>query len=128
MASNDVVTKADIEGLKIYIDGRLKGVEDRISGVENRITGIENRITGVEQAIGEVKTEVRINAVKIEEVKNSMNWNFATLALVVAIVGFTITLAPMFREIFREKHREKRDEEIRSMIRDEFAKLKGNPQ
>ena len=114
MASNDVVTKADIEGLKLYIDGK--------------ISGIENRIKSVEQAIGEVKTEVRINAVKIEEVKNSMNWNFATLALVVAIVGFTITLAPMFREIFREKHRERRDDEIRNIVRDEFAKLKGNPQ
>ena len=105
MASNDTaITKADIEGLKIYIDGRIKGVEDRISGIENRVTGIENRIIGVEQAISEVKTELLINAVKVEEVKNSMNWNFATLALVVAIVGFTITLAPMFREIFREKY------------------------
>ena len=107
MASNDAITKADIEGLKLYIDGR---------------------IAGVEQAISEVRTELRINAVKLEAVKHTVNWNFAILALVVAIVGFTITLAPMFREIFRDKRREKRDDEIRSMVREELAKLHSSPQ
>ena len=61
MASNDVITKADIEGLKVYIDGRIKSVEDRITGVENRITGVESRLT---EATSEIKTEGRVNAVK----------------------------------------------------------------
>ena len=111
MAGNDAITKADIEGLKLYIDGRISGVERSISEVRT-----------------ELRTEIRVNAAKIDGVKDSMNWHFTTLAIVVAIVGFTITLAPMFREIFREKHRERRDDEIRSMIRDEFAKLRGNPE
>ncbi len=121
MASNDVITKADIEGLKVYIDGRIKSVEDRITGVENRITGVESRLT---EATSEIKTEVRVNAVKIEEVKNSLNWDFATLTIVVTLVGFVITLAQMFREMFREKRRERNDDEIRRLIREEFAKLK----
>ena len=112
MASNDAITKTDIESLKVYIDGR--------------IAGIESRIAGVEQAVGEVKTELYINAVKLETVKHNVNWNFAILALVVAIVGFTITLAPMFREIFRDKRREKREDEMRRLIREELAKLQGN--
>ena len=135
MASNDVITKADIEGLKVYIDGRIKSVEDRmtgvesrLSGIEGRIMGVENRITGVEsrltEATSEIKTEVRVNAVKIDAVKDSINWNFATLVIVVAIVGFTIALAPMFREMFKEKRRERNDDEIRGIFREEFAKLK----
>ena len=135
MASNDVITKADIEGLKVYIDGRIKSVEDRmtgvesrLSGIEGRIMGVENRITGVEsrltEATSEIKTEVRVNAVKIEEVKNSLNWDFATLTIVVTLVGFVITLAQMFREMFKEKRRERNDDEIRGIFREEFAKLK----
>lgn len=159
MASNDVITKADIEGLKVYMDGRISGLEDRMTGVESRLSGIEDRITGVEarisgledkvsgievrlsgvevrvagveQAVGEVRTdlrtEIRVNAAKIDGVRDSMNWGFATLAIAVAIVGFTITLAPMFREIFREKRKEKREDEIRNIFREEFAKLQGNP-
>ena len=107
MAGNDAITKADIEGLKVYIDGR---------------------IAGVERSISEIRTELRINAVKLEAVEHTVNWNFAILALVVAIVGFTIALASMFREIFRDKRREKRDDEIRSMIREELAKLHSSPQ
>ena len=107
MASNDVITKADIEGLKVYIDGKIKGIESHLT-----------------EAISEVKTEVRVNAVKIEEVKNSLNWDFTTLTIVVTLVGFVITLAPMFREMLREKRRERNDDEIRRLIREEFAKLK----
>ena len=53
-----------------------------------------------------------------------MNWGLATLAIVVTLVGFVITLAPMFREMFKEKRKEMRNDEIRGLIREEFAKLK----
>ncbi|MBQ2616178.1 MAG: hypothetical protein IJG51_08185 [Synergistaceae bacterium] len=96
MASNDVITKADIEGLKVYIDSGL----------------------------AEVKTEIRVNATKIDAVKDSLNWDFTTLTIVITLVGFVITLAPMFRDMFREKRKEKSDDEIRRLIREEFAKLK----
>ena len=107
MSSNDIQTltvrdfQSGLDGLKVYIDGRLLETE-------------KNFIA----RIGEVNTEVRINSVRIEEVKNSMNWNFTTLAVVVAIVGFTITLAPMFREIFIRRKEEKTRDDIRKIVRE----------
>ena len=90
-----------LDSLKVYIDGRLLDTEKNFTA-----------------RISEVNTEVRINSVRIEEVKNSMNWNFTTLAVVVAIVGFTITLAPMFREIFIRRKEEKTRDEIRAIVRE----------
>ena len=125
MASNDVaVTKADIENLKVYIDGRIAGIEKRIDGVEKRIDGVEKHI---DQAISEVKAEIRVNAAKVDVLKDSMHWGFATLAIVVALVGFSITLAPMFREMFRERKKYMTHDDVREIIREEFTKLKGNP-
>ena len=69
-------------------------------------------------ALKEIGTEVRINSIRIEEVKNSMNWDFATLALVVAIVGFTITLAPMFRELFSKRKEDKLHDDIQKIARE----------
>ena len=97
--------RSGIDSLKVYIDGKLAEFS-----------------RSSDKAHDELKTEIRINAVRIEEVKNVMNWDFATLAIVVAVVGFTITLAPMFREIFqREKKPELTEQDIRRRVREEIA-------
>lgn len=69
-------------------------------------------------ALKELSTEIRINSIRIEEVKNSMNWDFATLAIVVAIVGFTITLAPMFRDLFSKRKDDKLHNDIQKIARE----------
>ena len=116
MTSNDVQVltlddfRSGIDSLKIYIDGKLAEFSRRS-----------------EKANEELKTEIRINAVRLEEVKNTMNWDFTTLAIVVAVVGFTITLAPMFREMFRhDKNSELTEQEIRRIVREEIAQSAKN--
>lgn len=107
MTSNDMNAltvkgfNSGLDSLKIYIDGRLLETEKNFNA-----------------HISELNTEVRINSVRIEEVKNSMNWNLTTLAVVVAIVGFAITLAPMFREIFIRRKEEKTRDDIRKIVRE----------
>ena len=116
ITSNDIQVltlddfRSGIDSLKIYIDGKLADFSRSLDKANN-----------------ELKTEIRINAVRIDEVKNSMNWDFATLAIVVAVVGFTITLAPMFREMFRhDKNSELTEQEIRRIVREEIAQSAKN--
>ncbi|MBQ9573648.1 MAG: hypothetical protein IJR27_00020 [Synergistaceae bacterium] len=122
MTSSDIeiigtLIDAKIEGLKVYIDGRIVELDNKL----------EAKTDELKEQIREVKTEVRINAVKIEDMQTSMNWHFATFAIVVAIVGFTITLAPMFRDMFRDKNKSMNPDDVRGIVRDELNKLKSNP-
>lgn len=118
MTSNDVeVIRSEIRELKVYIDGRIVELDNKL----------EAKTDELKEQIREVKTEVRINAVKIEDMQTSMNWHFATFAIVVAIVGFTIALAPMFRDMLRDKNKSMNPDDVRGIVRDELNKLKSNP-
>ena len=112
MASNDVITKADIEGLKLYIDGKIielgKKFDTKADDLKNEINILEYK--------------VERNATKIDMLQHYQIIGFTVIAAMIII------LAPIILELFKEKRREKSDDEIRSMIRDEFAKLRGNPE
>ena len=115
MTSTDRII-AEIDGLKVYIDGKLSVIDGRLSAIEGRLSAVEGNIA-------DLKTEIRVNAVRIEEVKNAVNWDFTALAIIVAFVGFAITLAPMFREMFSRKEDSKTEEKMRVIVREELAKL-----
>ncbi len=116
MSSDSEIIRSEIRGLKVYIDGRIIELEKKL----------DDRTSELKGQISEVNTELRVNAVKTEELKSLMNWHFTTLAIVVAIVGFTITLAPMFREMFRDKNKYTTPDDVRGIIREEINKLKGS--
>lgn len=84
------------------------------------MTAIEGRLSAAEGNIADLKTEIRVNGVRIEEVKNAVNWDFTALAIIVAFVGFTTMLAPMFREMFSRKEYSNTEEKIREIVRDEL--------
>lgn len=115
-SSDSEIIRSEIRGLKVYIDGRIVELENKLDAKTNEL----------KDQIREVKTELRVNAVKTEEIKSSINWHFTTLAIVVGIVGFAITLALMFREIFRDKNKYTTSDDVRGIIRDELNKLKSN--
>lgn len=115
-SSDSEFIRSEIRGLKVYIDGRILEFENKLDARTNEL----------KDQIREVKTELRVNAVKTEELKSSVKWHFTTLAIVVGIVGFAITLAPMFREIFRDKKKYTTPDDVRGIIREEINKLKGS--
>ena len=63
----DVYNK-DKEELRVYIHS------------ENEQTRNELK-TALKDAVNELSTEIRINAIRIDEVKNSTHWNFTTLSI-----------------------------------------------
>lgn len=75
--------------------------------------------------------KVELNAHDIEHVQTSIYWGFAIMALVISLVGFVVTLAPMFKEMYKESRKSaelekkslKQEQEIRD-LREEFARLK----
>ena len=77
----------------------------------------------LENAIDGLKAEIRINAVRIEEVRSTVNMDFMTLAIVVAVVGLAMAFAPMLRDMYSRKDKPMTAEDVRNIVRDEFAKL-----
>ena len=78
----------------------------------NGIITINNRFDQIEKQLGEIKAEIKVidknvlvNTVRIEELHHSMNWGITSLGVIVAIVGLTVTLAPVIRGIFKNMFR-----------------------
>ena len=90
-----------------------------------------NKNTEVIRAeIRAIDKRVEINSVKIDELHYFMGIGFAIMAVVVAFVGFVITLAPMFREMYRDAKKAKTDSpvsrsEIQSMIDEAISRALG---
>lgn len=66
----------------------------------------------------ELKAEIRLNAQDTVHLQTSVYWGFAILAVVVALVGFVITLAPMFKGIYKDAKEFRRREDMREVARE----------
>ena len=128
MLNEVIIMETVLERRRMSRPRREYPLLDDLPGYEpSYIYKLEAKTDELKEQIREVKTEVRINAVKIEDMQTSMNWHFATFAIVVAIVGFTITLAPMFRDMFKDKNKYTTSDDVRGIVRDELNKLKSDP-
>ena len=79
------------------------------SGLEDLMFYIDGRISNVNKQLGDVRAEIRtlngnvlVNSAKIDAQLDFMSIGFTIMAIVVALVGFVVTLAPMFRDIYKD--------------------------
>ena len=118
MASNDVITKADIEGLKVYIDGRIVELEKKFDA----------KVDELKTEINILERKVEFNATKIDMLQHYQTIVFTVMEAMVGFAAMILILAPTILELFRNKRKKMRDDEIRRIFHEEFAKLKGNPE
>ena len=114
MASNDVITKSDIEGLKVYIDGRIVELEKKFDAKANEL----------KTEINVLERKVELNATKIDMLQHYQTIGFTVMGAMIGFAAMILTLAPTILELFRDKRKEMRNDEIRGIFREEFAKLK----
>ena len=119
MTSSDVqIFKSGLEDLKFYID--------------TRISDVNKQLTEIRTEIRTVNENVLVNSAKIEAQRDFISIGFTIMAVVIALIGFVVTLAPMFREIYRDaKIARKHDnnltaEKVQLMIDDSIAKALNN--
>ena len=109
MTSNDreALTASEfhsgIDGLKIYIDGRLRETEKRLDVLEHKI---------------------EINATKIDMLQHFQTIRFTVIGAVIGFAVLILGVAPAIVDMFRDKRREKREEDIRGIVREELARQK----
>ena len=110
MTSNDreILTASEfhsgLDGLKLYIDGRLIDTEKRIEMLDRKI---------------------ELNATKIDMLQHFQTIGFTVLGAVIGFAVLILGVAPAILDMFRDKRREKRDEDVRGIVREELARLKG---
>ena len=109
MTSNDreALTASEfhsgIDGLKIYIDGRLIETEKRLDVIEHKI---------------------EMNATKIDMLQHFQTIGFTVIGAVIGFAVLILGVAPAIVDMFRDKRREKREEDIRGIVREEIARQK----
>ena len=91
-------------------------------------TEINSGFNDMRKEFKEIHTEITavrdialVNSAKIEAYRDFTSIWFTVLAVIVAVVGIMVTLAPMFREIHKDAQQKRKDkqltrEEVQDMI------------
>ena len=106
---------AEIDGLKIYIDGKLSGMEKRLSAIENDNREIRTELRLIEGEMRGVNT-------RLEDMKHYMSLTFGAIAVFVAAVALT----PIVQKIIQAWRKPGDDDRMRLIFREEYEKLKAD--
>ena len=103
-----------LDGLKVYIDGRLLETEKKIDA----------RFVELQAEIQVLDRKIELNATRIDMLQHFQSIGFTVLGAIVGFAALVLTLAPTILELFRDKHsRNRLDDEVRSLVRDELSRL-----
>ena len=69
---------------------------EAINGLEGKIINLQSEMN---QKFNEVKTEIKINAVKIEAVHDKVNWGFSLTTVFIGVVGGLALLIPAIKAL-----------------------------
>ena len=93
---------------------------DGMAKINSRLDTIDATLTAMQAEIRTFDKRVEVNSVKVDELHYFMGIGFTVMAIVVGLVGFLMTLAPMFREMYQDHRREKNAQHV---IRSEVADM-----
>ena len=99
---------------------------DGIARIERRLDKIDQTLAGTQTEIRAMDRRVEINTVKIDELHYFMGIGFTVIAIVVGIVGFVLTLAPMFRDMYHDRKQAKSErvkQDILDTLRGEMQSM-----
>ena len=81
------------------------------------ISEIKGEISGLKKQVDILALEVRDNSRDIAHLQTSIYWGFAIVAIVVALIGFVVTLAPMFTGLYKDLRNRREDRELDAKIK-----------
>lgn len=127
----DVVVRLDrLTGHVISMDKRLEKVESRLDGVEIRLEKVEGRLDGVEVRLENLETrttklealtldmreQLLVTDARVEMLHHSMNWGFAIMGIIVALVGIVFAGVALFFSMWSSLRAEKKEKEQRERV------------
>ena len=119
MMSNDKFVTVEI------LDERINELKKELKiEINTGNTQIRNEL---KDATAEINTAIKINAVDNAHLQTSIYWGFAiatlTIGVVIAIVGFFVTLAPSLRENSKRKESKYTTvEQVQSIVENAISK------
>ena len=117
MTSEDRIV-AEINGLKGYIDVKIAEIDGKITVIDTKIDGLKTEMQMLDR-------KIEINATKIDMLQHFQTIGFTVMGAVIGFAVLILGVAPAILDMFRDKRREKREEDIRGIVREEIARLKG---
>lgn len=120
----DVVVRLDrLTGHVISMDKRLEKVESRLDGVETRLEKVEGRLenletrtTKLEALTLDMREQLLVTDARVEMLHHSMNWGFAIMGIIVALVGIVFAGVALFFSMWSSLRAEKKEKEQRERV------------
>ena len=106
-------------------------------GIQEIKSEMNQRFDKLENEIKEIKQEIRLNKNDTEHLQTSIYWGFAIIGVVIALVGFVVSVLAILPHFSFERTERSEDlssrniRDIRALIREEFnfmrnAELRNN--
>lgn len=93
MASNDVtlqdvIIKLDAQGEQLsYLTRQMYSMDKQLENVEIRLDNLESRTEKLELLTQSIYEQQLVTDARVEMLHHSMNWGFAIMGIVVALMG-----------------------------------------
>ena len=108
-----MMTSADYENVEVFSAGisELRGsISDLKLAIDGRFVQLERKVDELKAEVQVLDKNVAVNSAKMDMLQHYQTLGFTILTVVIALVGFVITLAPMFREMYRDARKDKKPE------------------
>lgn len=99
--NNDIVVKI-LENYTVRIESALSKTQNEVSEIHSEIRTLQNDVTSLKSDNVHLQT--------------SIYWGFAIIAIVIALVGFTVSLAPAFLEFLKNKKTYATVEQVQEIV------------
>ena len=105
--NNDIVVKI-LENYTVRIESAISKTQNEVSKIHSEIRALQNDVTSLKSDSAHLQT--------------SIYWGFAIIAIVIALVGFTVSLAPAFLEFLKNKKTYTTTEQVQEIVDKAIAK------
>lgn len=103
---------------------------DNVITVEMFNAGVQEIKSEFNQRFDKLENKIGANTIKIDSVQSSINTEFTTVGIIIALVGLIIAVIGVFKkektEIKSEDLSPRNIRDIRALIREEFSMLQRN--
>ena len=112
MISNDNQQYLNVDKFNAKMDVMIANIQLANEKLHNEI----------HNEIQDVKSEVKANSTQIADLQHSVYWGFAIIAVIIALVGFIVSLAPAFLEFLKNKKTYTTAEQVQEIVDKAIAK------
>ena len=90
-------------------DASEKNNAERFEMINGQLVQLRKDVDSLKAEVVEIKHDVKMNSARVGDLHSFISVGFTIMAAVIALIGFMMTLAPMFRDMYRDRKQERKE-------------------